>query len=351
MEPYSVAFVVYGDRDSTRDAVSEEKYKGLASAFMSAGFRIQSVLYNDEVPEDVFASLSRFDAVLVWVNPIEQGKDRSHLDALLTSLAEKASVISAHPQAILKMGTKEVLFRTKHMDWGSPTRLYSRYEDFEEQFARSLEQTGAKVIKQYRGNGGNGVFKIVKGPSNGEVTLQHAKRGEEAKTISWRDFLQQFKSYFGNGGMLVEQDWNAHHQNGMVRCYLSAGKVVGFGYQEINALYEVSTPDGVLHLPPSPRYYFTENCGLFADLRESMETTWVPQMQQVLSIPDDLLPVIWDADFFISEVNSPTAKGKYNLCEINVSSVSPFPPSAIPFMVKEVASRIGKSKETKTLTS
>src|SRR5438270_708786 len=150
MEPYSVAFVLYGDRDSTRDALSEDKYKGLASAFLAAGFTVQSVLYSDEVAEDLFAPLSHFDAVLVWVNPLEQGKDRRRLDALLARLADQGGVVSAHPRVILKMGTKDVLFRTQHMDWGRPTRLYSSYEDFQDQFPGSLKQSGIKVIKQYR---------------------------------------------------------------------------------------------------------------------------------------------------------------------------------------------------------
>ena len=71
-----------------------------------------------------------------------------------------------------------------------------------------------------------------------------------------------------------------------------------------------------------------------------MENVWVPQLQESQSITQDMLPVIWDADFFINDFKSTTAKGKYSLCEINVSSVSPFPPSAINFIVKEVGDRI-----------
>jgi hypothetical protein len=347
MKPYLVAFLVYGDRHSDRDALSEEKYKDLASAFFSSSFLVQSVLYNDDVKEDLYSTLLGFDAILVWVNPIEQGKDRKHLDALLERLSNQGCLVSAHPEVILKIGTKEVLFKTKDMDWGSSTRQYYSYEDFKEQFPKSLELSGIKIIKQYRGNGGNGVFKIEKGPSANEVIVLHAKRGEESKTLSWSDFFHEFRTYFIGGGTLIEQEWNFNHQNGMVRCYLCADKVVGFGYQEINALYELQTPERTVRLPPSTRYYFSENCGLFSDLKKMMETTWVPQLQQTQSISHDLLPVIWDADFFINKANSPTATGKYTLCEINVSSVSPFPPSAIPFIVKEVNERIQKIKNAK----
>jgi len=112
--------------------------------------------------------------------------------------------------------------------------------------------------------------------------------------------------------------------------------VAGFGYQEINALYELNK----VPVPPGKRYYFTENCGLFSDLKEIMEKKWVPELQKHLGIHNDMMPVIWDADFFINSINSHTAAGKYTLCEINVSCVSPFPPSAIQFMVEQVSDRI-----------
>lgn len=347
MKPYRVAFVVYGDSNSPRDALLEEKYMGLAIAFLSAGFSVHSILYHDKMKEDVYTKLIKFDAVLVWVNPIEQGNDRRQLNALLTSIADKGVLVSAHPEVILKIGTKEVLFTTKDMDWSSKTNLYSSYQDFVAQFPGSLMQSGIKIIKQYRGNGGNGVFKITKGPAEDEVTVLPAQRGESARILTWSELFNECHPYFRDGGKLIEQQWNTQLGNGMVRCYLCGNKVAGFGYQEINALYEQSTTEGIQQLPPSSRYYFSENCGLFSDLKAMMETTWVPQLQQIHSLPSNWLPVIWDADFFINQPNSHTAVGKYTLCEINVSSVSPFPPSAIPFIVKEVGDRIQKIKESR----
>src|SRR5687768_4896359 len=110
---------------------------------------------------------------------------------------------------------------------------------------------------------------------------------------------------------------------------LTGKKVSGFGYQEINALYELNDKTYL----PGKRYYFTQNCGLFSDLKQIMETTWVAQLQNSLSIAENMMPVIWDADFFINQANNKSADEKYTLCEINVSCVSPFPPSAIKFIV------------------
>lgn len=346
-KPYSIALLLYGGVDSGRDALSEEKYKALADAFCARGFSVASVLYSDERQEDLYPELLAYDIVLVWVNPIEQGKDRRSLDTLLARVADQGCLVSAHPEVILKMGTKEVLFRTKDMDWGGDIRRYACYKDFEEQFPRSLGRSGVTVLKQSRGNGGNGVFKIVRAARGGEVSITPAGKGAAAQTLHWTDFLSQFRPYFSQGGTLIEQQWNSNHCNGMVRCYLSGNKVAGFGYQEINALYAITGADGTLVVPPSARYYFTENCGLFSDLKEIMEAKWVPELQQRLAIPNDTLPVIWDADFFINRPGNPTAIGKYSLCEINVSSVSPFPPSAIPFVVKETADRIQAARNTR----
>jgi len=110
-------------------------------------------------------------------------------------------------------------------------------------------------------------------------------------------------------------------------------------------LGKLTNRDGTTtHSLPGKRYYFTENCGLFSDLREIMENNWVPRLQQTQSITNEMMPVIWDADFFINQVNSNDAVGKYSLCEINVSCVSPFPPSAVKFIVKEVSDRILRKK-------
>lgn len=346
MKSYAIAILIYGEINSGRNALTEEKYKDLANAFLQAGVSVQSVLYSDEAADTLYSDLFRLDGVLVWVNPIEQGKDRRKLDALLAKVSSEGCFVSTHPEVILKMGTKEVLYTTKDFGWGGATNMYRSYEDFIDRFPESLQQSGVKVLKQYRGNGGNGVYKVIQGASTDQVTLIEAKNSEEAKTFSWSDFFTQFKSYFSNNGLLIEQEWNSNLVNGMVRCYVSGNKVAGFGYQEIIALYEIDIKGAKTFLPPSKRYYFTQNCGLFSDLKEVMETSWIPQLQKSLAISTERMPVIWDADFFINQANSHTALGKYSLCEINVSCVSPFPPSAIPFMLEEVCHRIEKKKDS-----
>ena len=102
MKTKSVAILVYGDAASERNALTEEKYRDLGIAFSHAGFNIESVLYNDESADKLASELLQFNAILVWVNPIEQGNDRKKLDSLLTEVSSKGCFVSAHPDVILK---------------------------------------------------------------------------------------------------------------------------------------------------------------------------------------------------------------------------------------------------------
>jgi hypothetical protein len=124
----------------------------------------------------------------------------------------------------------------------------------------------------------------------------------------------------------------------MVRCYLTLNKVVGFGYQEINSLYPVYSNSDFTKFRPSKRHYYTESCGLFKDLKLKMENEWVAQLLQLSNLSVDDLPVIWDADFFID--GSSIKNKRYILCEINVSSVSPFPESAITPIIEIIKRKI-----------
>ena len=176
-------------------------------------------------------------------------------------------------------------------------------EDFASRFPGKLMENKIRVLKQYRGNGGNGVFKITWNTETASVSVTHAVDGNREQKMSWTEFFNSFNPYFESDGMLIDQEWNIYLKNGMVRCYVSGTKVAGFGYQEINALYE--TDQGVF-VPAGKRYYYTERCGLFRDLKEEMENEWITQLQDKFSIEDHMMPVIWDADFFINDLNRRT---------------------------------------------
>jgi Domain of unknown function (DUF6815) len=66
----------------------------------------------------------------------------------------------------------------------------------------------------------------------------------------------------------------------------------------------------------------------FQLLKQQLEQEWVPAMQRLLGIATDSLPVLWDCDFLLGP-KTVSGADTYVLCEINASSVSPFPESAV----------------------
>lgn len=337
MKDFSIALMIYGEPGSSKSVFTEEKYKKLAAHFIDNGFDLDSVLYHDSIAEKLGEELLKYKSILVWVNPVEKGNDRTILDALLKKISQQGVFVSSHPDTILKMGTKEILYDVRDTEFGGDVKLYHSFNDFKARFFN--DHSGIRILKQYRGNGGNGVFKIDRSEKN-LFKVTHATSGDKEELMTHESFITVFEKYFENNGILIDQAWNPNIINGMVRCYLTGSKVAGFGYQEINALYPII--NGV-YKKPSQRFYYSEDCGLFWDLKEIMENKWIMQLQKITDIDDEMLPVIWDADFFINKVNTENASEKYSLCEINVSSVSPFPESAIPYIVNAVAEKLDSS--------
>jgi hypothetical protein len=226
------------------------------------------------------------------------------------------------------------------MDWGGDIELYADSEDFASCFIKSLHSSGVRILKQYRGESGRGIYKVSLDDAEGNnICVVHAVSGDEEQILSQDDFFREFNKYFDNGGMLINQPWVKGIVNGMVRCYITGNKVSGFGYQESVALCPQTNDTDSKVRPTSKRFYFSEECGLFQDLRKIMESNWMPQIQEIHSIADDAMPLLWDVDFFINDVNTTTTEEKYTLCEINVSCVSPYPPSCVNHIVEALKTR------------
>jgi uncharacterized protein DUF6815 len=115
----------------------------------------------------------------------------------------------------------------------------------------------------------------------------------------------------------------------MMRCYLARNEVVGFGHQLIKALIPPPSSGGPEAAQPGPRIMHPADAPPFLQLRNKMEGEWVPAMQALLGIPTASLPALWDADFLYGP-KAQDGRDTYVLCEINVSSVAPYPDSAAP---------------------
>src|SRR5262245_28934218 len=114
-----MAILSPGNREARNTTTPENsRFADLFTAFHTRRIHLEPAIYHDDFCEAVREQLMRVDGVLVWVNPIEGGRDRSILDCMLRDVATAGVFVSTHPDVILKLGTKEVLYRTRHIGWG-----------------------------------------------------------------------------------------------------------------------------------------------------------------------------------------------------------------------------------------
>jgi hypothetical protein len=316
----------------------------LAKAFAELGIEAEPVRYADDAVPEVRAELLNLGAVLVWVDPISNGRDRTRLDSLLREVSARGVWVSAHPDVIMKLGTKEVLHRTRSLGWGTDTRLYGSVDEFRAEFPRALAAGGSRVIKQNRGNGGIGVFRVEllaaehrPGPE-ALVRVQHAQRGSAREELRLADFIRRCEVYFGNSGRLVDQPFQPRHAEGMVRAYLVHDRVEGFGHQHVTALMDPEPGESAPPLP-LPRVYHAPEKAEFQALRSRLECEWVLQLRQLLGIETRALPALWDADFLLGP-RAASGDDSYVLCEINASAVFPFPREATQPLARAAAAQI-----------
>jgi hypothetical protein len=334
----TVAVLSRGDAAARRDTTPHNsRFVRVFEALAAAGIEAQPAIYDESFVDAVRDQLLAMDGVLVWVDPIHQGKTRAALDPLLREIATKGPWVSAHPDVILKMGVKEVLYRTRHLGCGADTYRYDSAATFRAEFPPRLQTRGPRVLKQNRGNGGQGVWKVEALP-DARVRVLHAQRGSLPEDIPFDDFIGRCEPYFGWGGCIIDQAFQPRLPEGMIRCYMSGTRVAGFGHQLIKALIP-PPPEGPdsPEAQPGPRTMHGPDAAPFQALRRLMEDEWTPQMMKTLGIDEPSLPVIWDADFLYGPRDADGAD-TYVLCEINASSCFAIPdeaPAAIARTVKD----------------
>lgn len=308
-------------------------------AFAGLGVSAEPVVYSDDTVEAVRDQLLALDGALVWVNPIEQGLDRSQLDPLLREVAAAGVWMSAHPDVILRMATKQVLVDTKQMSWGTDTRLYRSTAELEASLRARLRDGAALVLKQNRGMGGDGIWKVESGGPGGDgetmLRVQHAVRESAPERLSLEAFVGRCEPYFVGAGSMVEQPFQSRLGEGLIRVYLTHDRVVGFTRQYPRGLM----PPDVASRASSAKVFEPPTAPAYADLRHQMESEWAPQLQEILGLDVHDLPVIWDADFLYGE-RSASGADTYVLCEINASSTFAFPEHAMPTVAAAALERI-----------
>jgi hypothetical protein len=351
-------------RGMTPEDAPSARLEPMVYALRLGGVAVEPVAYGDAWAAAVTRRLLQMAGVLVWADPISDHGDRRLLDRVLREVAAAGVWLGSDPDVIDRIGTKEVLVTTRDLGWGSDSHLYRTREDLRREFPRRLAADGVRVLKASRGNGGRTVWKVqlphgTAGrdvPNDAPVRVQHARaRDGSATLMPLADLLtmvgEVFEAWDGTT-RLVDQEFVPGITRGIVRCYLVGRSVVGFARQypegaqprgpldTIPSTY--STADAVMGLPSAKTMYPAEAPAL-APLRESLESDWVPGMMARLGLEEGQLPALWDVDLLMTEPVDPQSgdpSTRFVLCEINASSVIPFPPQAPARVALHVASAL-----------
>jgi hypothetical protein len=253
-----LALLWRGDPETRRQATPDNnRWRQIFTAMAAQNIHAEPAVYCEEAAAEVREQLLKVDGVLVWVDPLSDGRTRFKLDAMLREIASRGTWVSTHPDVTQRMGVKEVLYTTRHLGWGTDTHLYRDFDAYRDEFPQRLESDGPRVIKQNRGNGGQGVWKVqlASAPQNsGVVLVLEARRGSEPRTLPLAEFMVSCAAYFADSGCIIDQPFQERLPDGMIRCYMGTDKVVGFGHQFIKALIPpppegASSPDA----QPGPR--------------------------------------------------------------------------------------------------
>lgn len=331
-----VAILWRGDHEARRGTSAEtSRFKAVFTALANVGVDTEPVVYEDDVLDVVHAQLAKFDGVLVWVNPIHEGRNRARLDALLHEVAARGIWVSAHPDVIHKMGTKEVLYRTRSMSWGCDTALYRTAKAMRAELPGRLI-AGARVIKRNRGNGGQGIWRVEmqEGSADHPMVRVLEATKDQSEELLLDDFFERCGEYFEDD-CVIDQPFQIRLNEGVVRCYMAGSRCAGFGHQKVRALIDAQAERSAA----GPRLYTSNADPHFQHLRRLMEDEWTPQMISLLDIPQCDLPMIWDADFMLGP-RGPDGIDSYVLGEINVSSVFPIPDEAPAEIARCVVDRL-----------
>ena len=323
-----------GDRTSEPPSPrAERRLAPLLDAFAQLPVELAPVVFAEQELDAVRDQLLALDGVMVWVNPIQDGKNRAALDTLLRQAAGHGVWVSAHPDTILRLGTKQVLCTARDLPWGSDVELYASEQDFAARFPARLAAYRTLVVKQGRGNGGNGVWKIshlTADPNTADqlVCVQDAS-GTDGSTsqLPLHEFIALASADLPWSGCLIDQPFQPRVSEGALRCYFSQDQVVGFCRQwPVRGLLD---PAEARATAAAARGSIMEpaDAPAYRNLRQQAEQDWLPSLLGRLELPAGTLPAIWDADLLFGKKDS-NGQDSFVLCEINASAVWPLPPTA-----------------------
>ena len=89
-KPYKIAILWRGDAEARRAATPQNnRFYRIFEELAAVGIHAEPAVYDEEFADEVREQLLKADGVLVWVDPIHQGKTRAALDAMFRDVASR----------------------------------------------------------------------------------------------------------------------------------------------------------------------------------------------------------------------------------------------------------------------
>ena len=96
-----LALLWRGNRQARDEATAQNnRLNRVFEALTALGIHAEPAIYADDVAGDVREQLLKLDGVLVWVDPISDGQNRTQLDAMLRNVASRGVWVSTHPRSL-----------------------------------------------------------------------------------------------------------------------------------------------------------------------------------------------------------------------------------------------------------
>ena len=195
------------------------------------------------------------------------------------------------------------------------------------------------MLKQQRGMGGDGVWKVELDRARRDRARVSTRRGSAAGATALDEFLARCEPYFAAGGLMVEQPFQARLAEGMIRVYLTHDQVVGFAHQYPRGLCR----PGAASRPPAKVFEPPTAAALPATSATGWRRSGFRELQQLPRLDTHALPGDLGRRLPLRAEDG-AGEDTYVLCEINASSTFAFPEHAMPTVaeaaLRQLAARV-----------
>ena len=288
--PFRVALMWSGDREARRSAVANStRLAGIFAALNAVGIQAEPAVYADEMADEVREQIlaARRRARLGRSNRQWQEPQRPRCAVARGVGARRLGQHASRRDSEDGREGGAASHEASRLGHRYPT--VSRPPQPYEEFPPRLQSAGPRVLKQNRGNGGQGVWKVEL-PMPPASDSAHRSRAacatrQRARGAAARRLPATLRGLLRCRGLHHRSAVSAAAAGGHDPLLHGGDKVVGFGHQLIKALIPppAAGPDSP-EAQPGPRIMHPADAPAFQALRAKMEAEWTPQMMQVLDI-------------------------------------------------------------------